>query len=125
MVIEERGEIMGKTIAQKIIEAHLVSGEMKVGEEIGIRIDQTLTQDATGTMAYLEFESMGIPRVKTERSVAYVDHTTHFSQVSRMLTTIDISRAYVLSTVYTIRALVMESAIRFTTSASVFLVKPS
>ncbi len=76
MVIEERGEIMGKTIAQKIIEAHLVSGEMKVGEEIGIRIDQTLTQDATGTMAYLEFESMGIPRVKTERSVAYVDHNT-------------------------------------------------
>ncbi|MDD5824108.1 MAG: aconitate hydratase [Firmicutes bacterium] len=67
---------MGKTIAQKIIEAHLVSGEMKVGEEIGIRIDQTLTQDATGTMAYLEFESMGIPRVKTERSVAYVDHNT-------------------------------------------------
>lgn len=67
---------MGKTIAQKIIEAHLVSGEMKIGEEIGIRIDQTLTQDATGTMAYLEFESMGIPRVRTERSVAYIDHNT-------------------------------------------------
>ena len=67
---------MGQTIAEKIIAAHLVSGEMKTGEEIGIRIDQTLTQDATGTMAYLEFESMGIPRVKTERSVAYVDHNT-------------------------------------------------
>ena len=67
---------MGKTIAQKIIEAHLVSGKMEQGSEIGLRIDQTLTQDATGTMAYLEFESMGIPRVKTERSVAYIDHNT-------------------------------------------------
>ena len=67
---------MGYTIAEKIIRAHLVSGEMKVGEEIGLRIDQTLTQDATGTMAYLEFEAMGIPQVKTERSVAYVDHNT-------------------------------------------------
>lgn len=67
---------MGKTIAQKIIEAHLMSGEMVQGKEIGLRIDQTLTQDATGTMAYLEFESMGIPRVRTERSVAYIDHNT-------------------------------------------------
>ena len=67
---------MGYTIAEKIIKAHLVSGEMKVGEEIGLRIDQTLTQDATGTMAYLEYEAMGIPQVKTERSVAYVDHNT-------------------------------------------------
>ena len=65
---------MGKTIAQKIIAAHLVSGNMTAGEEIALKIDQTLTQDATGTMAYLEFETMGIPRVKTERSVAYVDH---------------------------------------------------
>ncbi len=67
---------MGKTIAQKIIENHLVSGDMTVGSEIAIKIDQTLTQDATGTMAYLEFETMGIPRVKTELSVAYVDHNT-------------------------------------------------
>lgn len=67
---------MGYTIAEKIIKAHLVSGEMKVGEEIGLRIDQTLTQDATGTMAYLEFEAVGIPQVKTERSVAYIDHNT-------------------------------------------------
>ncbi|MGI6255190.1 MAG: aconitate hydratase [Acutalibacter sp.] len=67
---------MGKTIAQKIIADHLVSGEMKVGEDIGLRIDQTLTQDATGTMAYLQFEAMGVPRVKTERSVAYIDHNT-------------------------------------------------
>ena len=65
---------MGKTIAQKIIAAHLVSGDMTAGAEIALKIDQTLTQDATGTMAYLEFETMGIPRVKTERSVAYVDH---------------------------------------------------
>ena len=67
---------MGLTIAQKIIKEHLVSGEMKCGEEIALRIDQTLTQDATGTMAYLEFETMGIPRVKTEKSVAYIDHNT-------------------------------------------------
>ena len=67
---------MGQTIAQKIIKEHLLSGEMVKGSEIGLRIDQTLTQDATGTMAYLEFESMGIPRVKTERSVAYIDHNT-------------------------------------------------
>ncbi len=66
----------GLTIAQKIIKAHLVEGEMVKGSPIGLRIDQTLTQDATGTMAYLEFEAMGIPRVKTELSVAYIDHNT-------------------------------------------------
>ena len=67
---------MGLTIAQKIIKNHLVSGEMVPGTEIGLRIDQTLTQDATGTMAYLEFEAMGIDSVKTELSVAYIDHNT-------------------------------------------------
>ena len=67
---------MGKTIAQKIIEQHLISGDMTPGSEVALRIDQTLTQDATGTMAYLEFETMGIPRVKTELSIAYVDHNT-------------------------------------------------
>ena len=67
---------MGKTIAQKIIASHLVSGDMTPGSEVALRIDQTLTQDATGTMAYLEFEAMGVPRVKTERSVAYIDHNT-------------------------------------------------
>ncbi len=67
---------MGLTLAQKIIKNHLVSGNMIAGEEIALRIDQTLTQDATGTMAYLEFEAMGIDRVKTERSVAYIDHNT-------------------------------------------------
>lgn len=67
---------MGYGIAQKIISAHLVAGDMVTGEEIGLRIDQTLTQDATGTMAYLEFEAMGIERVKTELSVAYIDHNT-------------------------------------------------
>ncbi|MBU0729183.1 MAG: aconitate hydratase [Proteobacteria bacterium] len=65
---------MGKTVTEKILAAHLVEGEMVKGREIGIRIDQTLTQDATGTMAYLEFEAIGIPRVKTELSVSYVDH---------------------------------------------------
>ena len=67
---------MGMTIGQKLIKSHLVSGEMIPGTEIGLKIDQTLTQDATGTMAYLEFEAIGIPRVKTERSVAYIDHNT-------------------------------------------------
>ena len=67
---------MGYTIAQKIIKNHLVCGEMIAGKEIGLKIDQTLTQDATGTMAYLQFEAMGIERVKTELSVAYIDHNT-------------------------------------------------
>lgn len=67
---------MGYTLSEKIIKNHLVSGEMVKGSEIGLRIDQTLTQDATGTMAYLEFEAMGIDRVKTELSVAYIDHNT-------------------------------------------------
>ena len=67
---------MGKTIAQKIIAQHLISGDMIPGSEIALKIDQTLTQDATGTMAYLEFETMGIPQVKTEFSIAYVDHNT-------------------------------------------------
>jgi len=67
---------MGKTLAQKIIASHLVEGAEKVGEEVALKIDQTLTQDATGTMAYLQFEAIGIPRVKTELSVSYVDHNT-------------------------------------------------
>ncbi|MCH5206825.1 MAG: aconitate hydratase, partial [Oscillospiraceae bacterium] len=67
---------MGMTLTEKIIKAHIVDGEMVKGTEIGLRIDQTLTQDATGTMAYLQFEAMGVDRVKTERSVAYIDHNT-------------------------------------------------
>ncbi len=67
---------MGLTLAEKILKAHTVDGEFRKGSEIGIRIDQTLTQDATGTMAYIEFEAMGIGQVKTERSVAYIDHNT-------------------------------------------------
>lgn len=67
---------MGLTLTEKILKAHVVDGVFEKGAEIGLRIDQTLTQDATGTMAYLEFEAMGIPRVKTERSVAYIDHNT-------------------------------------------------
>ncbi len=67
---------MGLTLTEKILRAHIVDGEPVKGTEIGLRIDQTLTQDATGTMAYLEFEAMGVPRVKTERSVAYIDHNT-------------------------------------------------
>jgi len=67
---------MGANITQKIIKEHLVSGSMEAGKSITIRIDQTLTQDATGTMAYLQFEAMGVPRVKTKLSVSYVDHNT-------------------------------------------------
>src|SRR3990167_5958828 len=67
---------MGKNITQKILDSHHVSGEMAPGKEVAIKIDQTLTQDATGTMAYLQFEAMGVPRVKTKLSVSYVDHNT-------------------------------------------------
>ncbi|MFQ3549686.1 MAG: aconitate hydratase [Armatimonadota bacterium] len=67
---------MGLNIAKKIISEHLMEGQMKLGSEIGIRIDHTLTQDATGTMAYLQFEAMGVPKVKTKRSVSYIDHNT-------------------------------------------------
>lgn len=67
---------MGKTLTEKILSSHIVDGELIKGTEIGLKIDQTLTQDATGTMAYLEFEAMGVDRVKTERSVAYIDHNT-------------------------------------------------
>ncbi len=63
-------------LTYQILKNHLVEGELTPGREISIRIDQTLTQDSTGTMAYLQFEAMGVPRVKTERSVAYIDHNT-------------------------------------------------
>jgi aconitate hydratase len=67
---------MGKNIVQKILDKHIVEGKPEIGKEIGIKIDQTLTQDATGTMAYLQFEAMGVPKVKTELSVSYIDHNT-------------------------------------------------
>src|SRR3989304_2496949 len=67
---------MGKNITQKILETNLVSGTMATGNEIAIKIDKTLTQDATGTMAYLQFEAMGVQKVKTKLSVSYVDHNT-------------------------------------------------
>ena len=67
---------MGLTLAEKILKSHLVEGEFKKGNQIAIRMDQTLTQDATGTMAYIEYVAMGVPRVRTEKSVAYIDHNT-------------------------------------------------
>ena len=67
---------MGKNIVEKILAGHLVYGALAPGGEIGIRIDQTLTQDATGTLAYLQFEAMNVPRVRTELSVSYIDHNT-------------------------------------------------
>jgi len=74
LLIIKDGEVVGRNVTQKIIKAHLLSGRMKPGQPIAIRIDQTLTQDATGTMAYLQFEAMGVDRVKTDLSVSYVDH---------------------------------------------------
>ena len=65
---------MSKTLAEKILKDHLVSGDMIPGQEISIKIDYTLTQDSTGTMAYLQFEAMDVPRVKTKKSLAYIDH---------------------------------------------------
>jgi len=67
---------MGKNIVEKILSDHIIEGKPEKGAEVGIRIDQTLTQDATGTMAYLQFEAMGVPKVKTELSVSYIDHNT-------------------------------------------------
>ena len=67
---------MGKNITYKILDAHLVSGTLEAGNEIGIRIDQTLTQDATGTMAFLQFEAMGLDHVKNELALSYIDHNT-------------------------------------------------
>ena len=76
---------MGKNVAQKLIEAHLADGSMQPGQEIGLKIDQTLTQDATGTMVMLEFEAMQIPRVKTEISAQYVDHNLLQPKVRRLV----------------------------------------
>ena len=78
-VLKDNSNVSCKAVfseTEKIIKAHLLSGDMTVGSEVGLKIDQTLTQDATGTMAYLEFEAIGVPRVKTEKSVAYIDHNT-------------------------------------------------
>ena len=113
---------MGLTLAEKIIKNHLVTGEMVKGTDIGIRIDQTLTQDATGTMAYLEFEAMGIDRVRTERSVAYIDHNT--LQALRMPTTIVLFRQSAKSTVSGSRVPATASATRFIWSASVSRARP-
>ena len=72
---------MGLNIAEKLIGSHLIEGKMKIGEEIGLRIDQTLTQDATGTMVMLELEAMELDRAKTEISVQYVDHNKFDQQI--------------------------------------------
>ena len=109
---------MGMTIAQKILKAHLVDGEMAPGQEIGLKIDQTLTQDATGTMAYLQFEAMGVDQVKTERSVAYIDHNTLQSGFA------NISARSRKSTISTIPGRAMVSAIRCTSSASAHRARP-
>ena len=113
---------MGQTLTEKILSAHLVEGEMVKGSEIGIRIDQTLTQDATGTMAYLEFEAMGVPRVKTERSVAYIDHNT-LQNGLKMLMTIDLSAVSVKNTELLLKNPVTVFVTKYILSVSVFRVK--
>lgn len=113
---------MGQTLTEKILSAHLVEGEMVKGSEIGIRIDQTLTQDATGTMAYLEFEAMGVPRVKTERSVAYIT-IIHCRMVLKMLMTIDLSAVSVKNTEFTSQDPVTVFVTKYILSVSVFRVK--
>ena len=107
---------MGYTIAEKIIKSHLVEGEMIQGTDIGLRIDQTLTQDATGTMAYLEFEAMGVPRVRTERSVAYIDHNTLQTGFENAAS----FRASQKSTAFISPARATVYVIRFTLNASAF-----
>jgi homoaconitase/3-isopropylmalate dehydratase large subunit len=114
---------MGLTLAQKIIKNHLLSGDMTVGSEIGLKIDQTLTQDATGTMAYLEFEAMGVPRVKTERSVAYIDHNS-FKPVLKTRMTIAIFSRLQKNMEFIFPAPAMEFAIRCIWNASAFRAKP-
>ena len=113
---------MGLTLTEKILKAHLVDGEMVKGKEIGIRIDQTLTQDATGTMAYLEFEAMGVPRVKTEKSVAYI--TTLSRTALKTPTTTALSEALQKSTVFIFHVPETAFAIRYILSASEFPEKP-
>ena len=114
---------MGQTLTEKILSAHLVEGEMVKGSEIGIRIDQTLTQDATGTMAYLEFEAMGVPRVKTERSVAYILTIIHCRMVLKMLMTIDLSAVSVKNTEFTSQDPVTVFVTKYILSVLVFRVK--
>ena len=103
---------MGYTIAQKIIKAHLLSGEMTVGSDIGLKIDQTLTQDATGTMAYLEFEAMGVPRVKTE--------TIHCTQALKMRTTTDLFKRLPKNTAFTFPVRATASATKYIWNVLVF-----
>lgn len=111
------------TLTEKILAAHLTDGEMKPGNEIGLRIDQTLTQDSTGTMAYLELEAMGIDRVKTERSVAYIDHNMLQSGPEN-LTTISSSRALPKTSASPTAAQATASATRCIWKTSASQVKP-
>jgi aconitate hydratase len=103
---------MGQNIVQKIIKNHLVSGNMTPRQEIAIEIDQTLTQDSTGTMAYLQFEAMGVPRVKTKKSVAYIDHNTLQTGL-KMLMTINIFKQWHQNTVFIFLVRGTESVIKF------------
>jgi len=103
---------MGLSITHKIIADHLTEGTMVPGEEVAISIDHTLTQDATGTMAYLQFEAMGVPRVRTKRSVSYIDHNTLQNGFENADDHSRICRAWHLSTASTSRGPAMASATR-------------
>lgn len=102
---------MGQNLSRKILATHLLSENMNIGEEIAIRIDQTLTHDVTGTQAYLAFETMNIPRVKTELSVSYVDHNLLYADNKTLMTTF-ICSLLLKSTVFTYRVQVMAFAIQ-------------
>ena len=110
---------MGYTIAQKIIKAHLLSGEMTVGSDIGLKIDQTLTQDATGTMAYLEFEAMGVPRVK-QKNLLLILTTIHCKQALKMRTTTDLFKRLPKNTAFTFPVRATASATKYIWNVLVF-----
>ena len=114
---------MGLTLAQKIIKNHIVSGEMTVGSEIGLKIDQTLTQDATGTMAYLEFEAMGVPRSRRSGALP-ISTTIPYRPALKMRTTTALFRASPRSTASGSPGRATASATRYIWSASAFRAKP-
>ncbi len=111
---------MKKNLTYQILEAHLKSGNMIAGEEISIAIDYTLTQDSTGTMAYLQFEAMDVPRVKTKKSLAYIDHNT-LQSGPEMPTTTRISAVSQKNTAYIFRAPATAFVTRSTSNGSVSL----
>lgn len=114
---------MGKTLAYKILENHLIEGTLSPGEEIKIKIDQTLTQDSTGTMVYLQLEAMDVEKIQTELSVAYIDHNTRRQGLkTRMITSL--SRVWRRGTAFFFQSRATESVTSSTSRISVFRERP-